>query len=119
MIHSVCKSSKSAISLRIISFPHHEDYILRQIQTVLEAEAPISRSLLCKRVLNSWGISRLGSRIDAYFNELFNKIEHYPKRGHGSFFFWRSEEQMISNDTFRPVSERIAHDWRLMKWRMR
>lgn len=90
--------------------PHHEDYILRQIQTVLEAEAPISRSLLCKRVLNSWGISRLGSRIDAYFNELFNKIEHYPKRGHGSFFFWRSEEQMISYDTFRPVSERIAHD---------
>lgn len=77
---------------------------------VLEAEAPISRSLLCKRVLNSWGISRLGSRIDTYFNELFNKVTYYRKIDGESIFFWRSEEQMISYDTFRPVSERTALD---------
>lgn len=89
-------------------FPHNEDYIVRQVKIVLEAEAPISRSLLCKRVLNAWGISRLGSRLDAYFNELFAKVAHYQKRDDESVFFWRSEEQMNSYDTFRPVSERGA-----------
>lgn len=77
---------------------------------VLEAEAPISRSLLCKRVLGAWGISRLGSRLDAYFDELIKRIEHYQKTNDQSIFFWKSEGQMASYDSFRPVSERGALD---------
>lgn len=91
-------------------FPEHEAYIIRQIQMVLEAEAPISRSLLCKRVLGAWGISRLGSRLDAYFDELIKRIEHYQKTNDQSIFFWKSEGQMASYDSFRPVSERGALD---------
>lgn len=91
-------------------FPEHENYIIRQIQMVLDVEAPISRSLLCKRVLGAWGITRLGSRIDSYFNELFTKVEHYLKKEEESIFFWRSEEQMASYETFRPLSERTALD---------
>lgn len=91
-------------------FPQNENYVLMQVQMVLEAEAPISRSLLCKRVLGSWSISRLGARIDAYFNELFSKVAYYQKADGESIFFWKSKEQMVSYNTFRPVSDRTALD---------
>lgn len=87
---------------------HNESYILEQIKAVINAEAPISRSLLCKRVLTSWGISRLGSRIDTHFDGLFSKIECYQKTDGDFITFWKSKEQMISYSAFRPISERAA-----------
>jgi hypothetical protein len=97
-------------SSEVFFFPEYQNYIIRQIQTVIETEAPISRSLLCKRVLNSWGISRLGSRLDTYFDELLSKIDCYRKTDEEFVCIWKSEEQMTSYRTFRPVSERNALD---------
>ena len=39
----------------------------------METEAPIMRNLLAKRVLSAWGISKLGTRINAYFEKLINE----------------------------------------------
>ena len=94
----------------VFYLPKNEKYIIKQIQTVINTEAPISRSLLCKRVLNSWNITRLGSRIDTYFDELFNKTACYRKTDEGCVYFWKSEEQMVSYNIFRPASERAALD---------
>lgn len=91
-------------------FPYNEGYIIKQIQTVIETETPISRPLLCKRVLSSWGISRLGSRIDAYFDELFRKVVCYKKTDDTFISFWKNEEQMNTYKTFRPTSDRAVLD---------
>ncbi|MDR1121415.1 MAG: DUF3320 domain-containing protein, partial [Dysgonamonadaceae bacterium] len=86
------------------------NYIIQQINQVIEVEAPISRSLLCKRVLSSWNISRLGSRINTYFDTLFNRIQGVRKTEGDFASFWKSEEQMNAYITFRPISDRVALD---------
>lgn len=44
--------------------------ILSQIGQDLAAEAPISKNLLCKRVLNAWGIARMGARLERRLDEI-------------------------------------------------
>ena len=41
---------------------------------VLEKEAPISRDLLCRRVLAAWSMGKIGTRISAYFTRLFAQM---------------------------------------------
>ncbi len=85
-------------------------YITNQIKKIIETEAPITRSLLCKRILQSWGIARLGARVEAHLDQLFNGVECYIKKDGDFIVFWKSEEHMRSYSTFRPVSERSALD---------
>lgn len=90
---------------------YNKKYIFNQIRTILETEAPISRALLCKRILSAWHISRLGPRIETHFDILFkNTYYYYKKTTHGRTFFWKNREQMLSYQIFRPISERTASD---------
>lgn len=67
--------------------------ILNQIRQVIEEESPISRSLLCKRVLSAWGISRLGQRLDSYLEELLTSSNYYITQFAELTFFWLDENQ--------------------------
>lgn len=84
--------------------------ILSQLTTVLQTEAPISRSLLCKKVLISWGISRLGTRLDTYFETLFEQLPYYRTEHDGITFCWNSEVQFNSYTLYRTGSGRDAVD---------
>lgn len=79
----------------------HKKVILGQIKEVMEKEAPISKSLLCKRVLSAWGISRLGQRLDAYFNELLLSTTYHQSNYEDLSFYWLNEEQYKGYDSFR------------------
>ena len=73
--------------------PFHAELVMRQIEGILECEAPISREQLCRRVLSLWGITRIGSRIDARFTDLFARM-NLPFTGEGKErFFWRREQR--------------------------
>ena len=37
------------------------------VSEIIEMEAPISRKLLMRKVLNAWGISRGGARVERIF----------------------------------------------------
>ena len=45
-----------------------DDEIKNRLSKVVEVEYPITINLLFKRVLNSLGLEKLGSRLDEYFN---------------------------------------------------
>ena len=49
---------------------------LAQMMRVLNEEGPISRNLLMKRVLQAWGISRAGAKLERRFDELFAKMQY-------------------------------------------
>jgi uncharacterized protein DUF4011/restriction endonuclease-like protein/AAA domain-containing protein/uncharacterized protein DUF3320 len=66
--------------------------IVSQLIKVLEVEAPISKSLLCKRVLSAWGINRNGTRLNAYFETLFNDLNFCQTRHGNNAFFWKPEQ---------------------------
>ena len=41
-----------------------------QIAAVIEQEGPVSYRLLCRRVVQAWGMTRVGNRIDARISDL-------------------------------------------------
>lgn len=71
--------------------PESTELILGQIQKVIQEEGPISRSLLAKRILQAWGIARLGARLDQRFTELLMKIQPKRTEAEGMTFFWPDE----------------------------
>ncbi|MFH0874780.1 MAG: DUF3320 domain-containing protein [archaeon] len=56
-------------------FEVSDNHIIERLRKVIETEGPIEKDLLYKRVLNSYGIQKLGSKI----NERLDELLHYLK----------------------------------------
>jgi len=78
--------------------------IKKQISSVLEAEAPISRELLCKRVLEAWGISRAGARISRRFDLLVSTMWLKCTKLGDAIFYWEDGIDSAQYDDFRVPS---------------
>ena len=114
--HSNAQEYKQAILLPAnhpsdeFMLPKHERFIMKQITEVVNQEAPVSRPLVCKRILSAWGISRLGPRLDAYMETLFSRTPFHKTIHEGVVFFWRDCAQMENYAVFRINSGRDATD---------
>lgn len=87
--------------------PAMAEHIRRQLEQVLEVEAPISRSLLCKRVLEAWGISRKGARIDRTFDGILSTMDISLTNDGKRIFYWKPEQDSAQYSEFRVPS---AHE---------
>lgn len=90
--------------------PVSESILMFQTERIIEKEAPISKSLLCQRILIEWGISRMGQRIDAHLEDIFSRSQLYRTRYDGVSFFWKDKEQCDSYTAYRPESDRDANE---------
>ena len=79
--------------------------IKRQISTVLEAEAPISHEILCKRVMEAWGITRMGSRINRRFDQLISAMHIKSTKQGDTVFYWKDGMEAKQYDDFRVPSK--------------
>lgn len=91
------QKSYSAASLTSISSANSEtifefqnrNTIKQQIQSLLDTEAPISKGLLYKKVLQAWNTSRAGARLDKHLEGIIKEmnvveiIHHQP-------FYWNN-----------------------------
>ena len=84
--------------------------LLSQIRKIMESEAPISKSLLCKKILSEWGISRLGTRVEAQIETALDTLNIHRAECEGLVFCWNDKEQRASYSIYRPVSDREAAD---------
>lgn len=91
-------------------FPENTKRILQQLHSVMQSEAPISRNLLCKRVLNAWGISRLGARLDTYLESILNRTTFYTSEIDGIVYYWNSKTEQKTYGIYRINSNRDAVD---------
>lgn len=82
-------------------FFYSRNLILKQINQVVQKEAPISRNLLCKRVLSAWNISRLGQRLDRTFEKLFKDTDLYKTSSDEFDYFWVDKNQYDNFEIFR------------------
>lgn len=87
-----------------------DSILIAQIKKIMENEAPVSKALLCKKVLTEWGISRLGPRLEARLETLFHALNIYRTEHDGVVFFWMDENQCLTYASFRPESGRDAAD---------
>jgi superfamily I DNA and/or RNA helicase/very-short-patch-repair endonuclease len=88
----------------------NRNIIKQQIQSLLDTEAPISKSLLYKRVLQAWNTSRAGGRLDKHLESIIEEmnvievIHHQP-------FYWNNNSTLDyyrSNDSEKRNMEDIA-----------
>ncbi|WP_160676553.1 DUF3320 domain-containing protein [Clostridium sp. C8-1-8] len=79
--------------------------IISQIEQVLKEEAPISKSLLCKRILASWGITRMGARLDRRFEDLFLIMSLTKTQSNNISFYWSSDNGPSEFIAFRVPAE--------------
>lgn len=96
--------------------PESTPKVLQRIQSLIEVEAPISRVYLLKRILQSYGISRAGARLERRFDELLRKVDLIITGGEKIKFIWKSGSvpgsyavfRIPGNDTERRNPEDIA-----------
>ena len=91
-------------------FSESYSILTSQIRKIIENEAPVSKSLLCKKILSEWGISRLGARVESQIETALDALNIYRTEHEGFVFCWKNREQCISYSIYRPVSEREATD---------
>jgi len=94
--------------------PESTELLLGQIRKLIQEEGPISRSLLTKRILQAWGITRLGARLDQRFTELLMKIQPEHTEVNGMTFFWPEGTKPSEYGIYRVATDdaqrRMAED---------
>ena len=88
---------------------YYTDSVVEDVRAILDAEAPISRRLLIKRLINNYGISRNGVRINTYLTEVFEDMDLVTS-GTDDIFYWKDKEQLENYSGYRLASEREALD---------
>ncbi|WP_158299201.1 DUF3320 domain-containing protein [Paenibacillus antri] len=99
-------------ALESVSLPTEEFYspsrdrlIQDQLRQVVDAEGPICRALLNKRVLQAWGIARAGARIDRRIDELLAGLRFVRTERNGTAYYWPAGADPSTYDTYRPSSQ--------------
>ena len=79
--------------------------IVNQIATVLNMETPVHREVLCRRIMMSWGITRIGSRISARFDQLFAAMRLKKSKCKNGIWFWNTKDDPQQFEGFRVPSK--------------
>ena len=77
------------------------DNIAACIESILTAEAPISREVLQKRVLSAWGISRQTNAAKAAFEKALSAVPHKSTASGENEFIWLTSQEPSAYDKCR------------------
>lgn len=102
-------SISSANSETIFEF-QNRNTIKQHIQSLVDTEAPISKSLLYKKVLQAWNTSRAGARLDKHLEGIIKEM-NVVETNHHQPFYWSNNTALDyyrSNDTEKRNMEDIA-----------
>lgn len=88
-------------------YESNNSIIVDQILKVINAEGPISHSLLCRRIINAWGMSKVGSKIDTRIHRLISNIKPEISKYDTSIYYWPDHKHPKDYSDFRiPGNER-------------
>ncbi len=100
----------AALQEVLISSDEFTDYryergIQSKILQVLNAEAPVSESALIRRVVQSYGIARAGSRIQSHMDNILKKMSLNQTRQEDTLFYWRADQNPNAYSGYRVSGE--------------
>lgn len=81
--------------------PWNERDLQSRIMLVIQEEAPLSQSMLTRRVVQSYGITRAGSRIQGHLNRIFWKMNLKTTTQEDAVFYWREDQNPDAYIGFR------------------
>lgn len=86
---------------------YHDRILMKYIEQVIEHEAPITKDLLCKRVLRAVNIARMGSRVAGHMYYVIKRM-NLKKTDNIGDVFWRYDQEPAEYQTIRCSNERDA-----------
>jgi hypothetical protein len=75
--------------------------IRQQIKKIIDEEAPVSFSRLTKEIINAWGFSRSGAKLEAVIQDSLNRLMIYETKEEKGKFLWKDKEQFETYHIFR------------------
>jgi len=102
-IYPITKLEKNWLinSEEFISLNNTQNQII-QIHNIVETEGPILKSLVGKRMLDAWGIGRMGARIQSRMEELYSKSNLKSTSDiNGEICFWPNEINPVEYAKYR------------------
>lgn len=106
--YTVCVLESESSGVEEFCSTENNKTILEKIEKILQVEAPISRNLLCKRVLSAWGVSRMGARLERRFEELFSVMKLTTTNSNDLIFYWEKEQIPSEFNLFRVPSDEAS-----------
>ena len=79
--------------------------IQKKINIVIKGEAPVSIPMLTRRVVQSFGISRAGSRIQGHMETVLRQMDLKMTQQEGVEFVWKKDQDPDSYIGFRVSGE--------------
>ena len=86
---------------------YHDHILMKYIEQVIEQEAPITKDLLCKRVLRAVNIARMGSRVAGQMYYIIKRM-NLKKTDNNGEVFWRHDQNPDEYQSIRCSNEREA-----------
>lgn len=95
--------------------PEYTAPIREQIAKVIQDEGPISRSLLVKRIIQAWGITRTGTRIERRIDDVMHSMMTKTTNWDDVIYYWSADQdvnvytgyRLSSDDTDRRAAEEL------------
>ena len=86
--YQIAELSQSTVPAEDLIQSRYSPAIRKKISAILEKEAPISRSLLTRRVVQSYGIARAGSRIQSHMDAIYQSMKLQTTEQTDQVFYW-------------------------------
>lgn len=81
--------------------------VSKQILTVVNSEGPVSHSVLCRRIAQAWGMTRVGNQIDNRIQQLCSKLKLNTTKHSNLVYYWPKNIKPSDYSIFRvPGDER-------------
>lgn len=97
------------VSAEEFTEPRYLRDIRKKVERVIKAEAPVSAPALIRRVVQSYGIARAGSRIQAHMNTVLQDMALKTTVQADTVFYWRADQNPEAYDGFRVSGEGDSH----------
>ncbi len=95
-----------------IYYFENKEIIKYQIRKLVSIEYPISKNLLYKKLLSTWNVNKVGSKLGRYLDEIVNELS-LGKTCHHQPFYWPNKDDVVidfyrNNDIEKRNIEDIA-----------
>jgi hypothetical protein len=77
------------------------ELVKEQIMQVIEGEGPISRSLLTRRVIQAWGMTRSGARIERHLDSLLTSLPIQTTTWESNVYYWPKDADPSQYGVYR------------------
>jgi hypothetical protein len=102
--YTPAKLRENLVSAEDILLPKYAAGIRKKLDTVISKEAPIAKSLLIRRVIQSYGITRSGVRIQTYLDKLIEGMNLQTTQQEDMIFYWAPGQDPETYFTYRPTA---------------